>query len=209
MSLRPASRRCHPLCPGGPMPVPSVSRPLAPSLDLSSVYEIADLDQIDGLYDGRLNGFFYARDGHPNAVQLADKMAEIEGGRGGPGLRLGHGRHRVAPCWPCVSQGDHVVISDGLYGKTTTLVARELVRFGVTHDSFDPPGPTALASLITARHAADPRRDPLQPLAPRRRPRSDRAGRPRGGTFPCWSTTPSPRCSAGRSSWGRRSSCTR
>ena len=40
-----------------------------------------------------------------------------------------------------VSQGDHVVISEGLYGKTTTLVARELVRFGVTHDSFDPARP--------------------------------------------------------------------
>jgi len=58
-------------CARAAAPVASVSRPLVPSLDLSVVYEIADLDQIDGLNAGRLSGFSYARDGHPNAVQLA------------------------------------------------------------------------------------------------------------------------------------------
>ena len=49
------------------------------------------------------------------------------------------------------SQGDHVIISEGLYGKTTTLVSRELVRFGVTHDGFDPANLETLKTLITAR----------------------------------------------------------
>ena len=125
-----------PAVPAAPLPAPSVSRPLAPSLDLSAVYEIADLDQIDGLYDGRLNGFFYARDGHPNAAQLAAKLAEIEGAEAG--LVCASGMAAIArTLLALVSQGDHVVISEGLYGKTTTLVARELLRFGVTHDSFD------------------------------------------------------------------------
>ena len=136
-------------CARGPSPAPSVSRPLAPSLDLSSVYEIADLDQIDGLYDGRLTGFFYARDGHPNAVQLAAKMAEIEGAEAA--LVCASGMAAIASTvLALVGQGDHLVISEGLYGKTTTLVAREMVRFGVAHDRFDPAHPEQLANLITA-----------------------------------------------------------
>ena len=135
-------------CARAPSPAPSVSRPLAPSLDLSSVYEIADLDQMDGIYDGRLSGFFYARDGHPNAVQLAAKMAEIEGAEAA--LVCASGMAAIASTvLALVDQGDHLVISEGLYGKTTTLVAREMVWFGVAHDSFDPAHPELLANLIT------------------------------------------------------------
>src|SRR5271165_4047669 len=96
-------------------PVATVSRPLAPSLELSSVYEIADLDQIDGLYDGRLAGFFYARDGHPSAVQLAGKLAEIEGAEAA--LICASGMAAIASTvLALVGQGDHVVLSEGLYG---------------------------------------------------------------------------------------------
>ncbi len=33
--------------------------------------------------DGEAAGFIYARDGHPNAAQLADKLAELEGAEAG------------------------------------------------------------------------------------------------------------------------------
>jgi len=137
-------------CARAPSPAPSVSRPLSPSLELSSVFELADLDQVDGLYDGRLAGFFYARDGHPNAVQLAAKIADLEGAE--TALVCASGMGAIASTLLAqVGQGDHVVISEGLYGKTTTLVAREMVRFGVAHDRFDPAHAEQLASLITAR----------------------------------------------------------
>jgi cystathionine beta-lyase/cystathionine gamma-synthase len=135
-------------CARTPARATSVSQPLAPSLELSSVYEIADLDQIDGLSEGRLAGFFYARDGHPNAVQLAAKMADIEGAEAA--LVCASGMAAIASTvLALVGQGDHVVLSEGLYGKTTTLVTRELVRFGVTHASFDPAHPELLESLLT------------------------------------------------------------
>src|SRR5271157_721509 len=137
-------------CARAAAPAASVSRPLVPSLDLSVFYEIADLDQIDGLNTGRLSGFSYARDGHPNAVQLAAKMCAIE--RAAAGLVCASGMAAIASTLlTLVSQGDHVIISEGLYGKSTTLVSRELVRFGVTHDSFDPASPDSLETLITSR----------------------------------------------------------
>ena len=125
------------LCSRGPSHPPSVSRPLTPAIELSSVYQLADLDQIDGLYDGRMSGFFYARDGHPNAVQLAAKLADLE--RAEAGLVCASGMAAIAATvLTLVNQGDHVALSTGLYGKTTTLIARELARFGVGHDNFDP-----------------------------------------------------------------------
>jgi cystathionine beta-lyase/cystathionine gamma-synthase len=137
-------------CARAAAPAASVSRALVPALDLSVVYEIADLDQIDGLNSGRLSGFSYARDGHPNAVQLAAKMCTIE--RAEAGLVCASGMAAIASTLlTLVSQGDHVIISEGLYGKSTTLVSRELVRFGVTHDSFGPASPDSLATLITSR----------------------------------------------------------
>src|SRR5512135_956671 len=59
--------------------VPSRIIPLAPALQLSAVYRVAGLEQIDALYEGSEPGFIYARDGHPNAVQLAAKIATLEG----------------------------------------------------------------------------------------------------------------------------------
>ena len=171
------------LCARGEDDPSSVSRPLAPSLHLSSVYRIADLDQIDGLYDGRFEGFFYARDGHPNAVELAAKLARLEGAEAG--LVCASGMAAIAATLlATVSQGEHVVISEGLYGKTTTLVARELLRFGVSHDSFDPAAPESLAKVLTSQNPPGPRRDHLQSLAPCRRPRGDRPSGPRGERSP-------------------------
>src|SRR4051812_22410633 len=67
-------------CARPPAPPASASRPLAPPLILSSVFEVGDLDRVDALYEGREAGFIYARDGHPNAAQLAEKVARLEGG---------------------------------------------------------------------------------------------------------------------------------
>jgi cystathionine beta-lyase/cystathionine gamma-synthase len=127
-----------------------VSIPLVPSLDLSVVYRIADLDQIDGLNDGRLRGFSYARDSHPAAVQLAAKIAAIEVAEAGQVCASGMAAIS-STLLALLNQGDHVVLSDGLYGKTTTLVAKEFLRFGVTHDRFDSSQPDSLASLLTPR----------------------------------------------------------
>jgi cystathionine beta-lyase/cystathionine gamma-synthase len=127
-----------------------VSRPLIPSIALASVYHIADLDQIDAIQEGREPGYFYARDGHPNAAQLAAKLAALE--RAEAGLVCASGMGAIAASLlALVGQGDHVLLSDSLYGKTTTLVVQELSRFGVTHECFDPSSLESLPARITSR----------------------------------------------------------
>src|SRR3546814_19357486 len=57
----------------------STTRPLVTPLSPSVVFRAADADALDAVYEGRAEGFSYAREGHPNASLLADKLAWMEG----------------------------------------------------------------------------------------------------------------------------------
>ena len=112
-------------CARGPGSAGSTSRPLVPSLDLSVVYCLDDLDHVDALYSDPAQGFIYARDGHPNAVQLAGKLARLEGGEAALICASGMGAI-AASLLTLLNQGDHVLIAEGLYGRTNALVTRQL-----------------------------------------------------------------------------------
>ena len=127
----------------------SITPPLAPPIQLSSVFEFADLDQVDAIYGGTQDGFVYARDGHPNAAQLAEKVARIEGGEAAIICASGMAAES-ALFLAHLKAGDRVAISEGLYGRTTTLVAGELARFGVGHDLFDATDPGSLRAVLTS-----------------------------------------------------------
>lgn len=125
----------------------SASTPLVPPLQLSVVYKIDGLDQIDAFYNGEAAGYFYARDGHPNATQLAAKLAELEGAEAGLVCASGMGAES-ALFLALLDSGGHVAVSTGVYGRTGTLVASELSRFGVAHSLFDATRPETLADVL-------------------------------------------------------------
>ncbi len=134
---------------GTPFPA-SNTAPLVPPIQLSSVYHVADLVQVDALYHGEEPGFIYARDGHPNAAQLASKIAEIEHAE--TALICASGMAAEAALLLAVlDQGCEVALSDGVYGKTSALVARELSRFGIAHATFDATRPETLRAILTPR----------------------------------------------------------
>ena len=83
MSSSDSVPRLSTACARGPIPAESTSPPLVAPLELSAVYCPADLDHVDALNSGEASGFIYARDGHPNAAQLAEKLARLEGGEAG------------------------------------------------------------------------------------------------------------------------------
>jgi cystathionine beta-lyase/cystathionine gamma-synthase len=91
---------------------------------------LPDLDALDRILDVQEPGFIYARDGHPNARLLADQLATLEGAKWA--LVCGSGMAALsASLLALVQQGDRIVASHRLYGRTTQLLDRELVRFGV------------------------------------------------------------------------------
>ena len=114
------------------------------------MYKVANLDEIDALYDGTATGYFYARDGHPNGAQLAAKVAELEGAAAALVCASGMAAES-AVLLAHLGQGDDVAVSAGLYGKTLALVGRELARFGVGHRLFDATRPDSLRDALTPR----------------------------------------------------------
>ncbi len=52
-------------------PPKSVSRPVVTPIFPSVVYRSGDADELDAQYEGRLEGYTYAREGHPNASVLS------------------------------------------------------------------------------------------------------------------------------------------
>jgi cystathionine beta-lyase/cystathionine gamma-synthase len=138
------------ICARGPSRTESTSHPLAPSIDVSTVYCLADLDHVDAVYDGSASGFIYARDAHPNAAQLAEKMARLEGGEAG--LICASGMGAIASVLlSLLGQHDHILVSQGVYGRTSSLVSRQLVRWGIGHDVFDPADAGGMGSLLKGR----------------------------------------------------------
>jgi cystathionine beta-lyase/cystathionine gamma-synthase len=135
------------LCARSPGPSPSATRPLVEPIHLSSVYRMAGLDQVDAVYRGEQQGFVYARDGHPNAAQLAARLAELESAEAGLVCASGMGAE-AAVALALLDRESHVALADSLYGKTTSLFVRELARFGVSSSLFDPTESASLARAL-------------------------------------------------------------
>jgi cystathionine beta-lyase/cystathionine gamma-synthase len=94
------------------------------------VYTLPDLDALDRILDAKEAGFIYARDAHPNAKRLATKLAELEGARWA--LTTSSGMAAIsAIILANVEQGQRVVASNRLYGRSTQLFQQELPRLGV------------------------------------------------------------------------------
>jgi cystathionine beta-lyase/cystathionine gamma-synthase len=112
------------------------SAPLVPPLFQSSVYTLPDLDALDRIANGEEPGFIYARDAHPNARQLAEQLAAAEEASWAAICGSGMGAITAA-ILAVVQQGDRIVASSRLYGRTTQLLGTELTRFGVTTTFVD------------------------------------------------------------------------
>ena len=104
--------------------------PLVPPLYQTSVYTVPDLDTYDRIINGEEPGFFYARDSHPNARHLAEHIARVEGASWAAVCASGMAAIS-ATVLSLVQQGDRIVASASLYGRTTILFKQELPRFGV------------------------------------------------------------------------------
>jgi cystathionine beta-lyase/cystathionine gamma-synthase len=110
--------------------------PLVTPIYQSSVYTIPDLDALDAIMNDGEPGFIYARDAHPNAKLLAKLLAQAEAAEWG--VITGSGMAAIsAIVLATVQQGQRILASNRLYGRTVQLFTQELGRFGVTTDYVD------------------------------------------------------------------------
>lgn len=106
---------------------------------LSSTFHQESIDEF-GEYD-------YARSGNPTRAALEKAIAELEGGD--RGFAFATGMAAVSACFMLLSKGDHVVITEDVYGGTYRFVTKVLPRFGITHTFVDFTDVAAVKAAIT------------------------------------------------------------
>jgi cystathionine gamma-synthase len=114
----------------------SGTAPLVPPIVPSAVYVARDADHMNDIYEGRQQGFTYAREASPNADMLAAKVAALEGAEAG--LVTSSGMSATAAIFlGLLTAGDHVLAGNQLYGRTSRLMTQELPRLGFATDLVD------------------------------------------------------------------------
>lgn len=128
----------------------STSEPLATPLFSAVAYTSADADALDAQYEGKDFGYTYAREGHPNAKVLSEKLDWLEGAKGG--TLTSSGMAALGAIYlGLLKSGDHVVAGDQLYGRNIRLLTRELPKFGITTSLVDPTDATMVEQAITSQ----------------------------------------------------------
>lgn len=125
----------------------SASRPLLTPIQPSVVYTTESPDALDAIYGGGAPGFTYAREGHPNARALADRIDAMEGAEGG--LIVGSGMAAVTVALlGALKAGDHVLGGDQLYGRSLRLLSETLPDLGIATSVADPTDAGAIEAAL-------------------------------------------------------------
>ncbi len=118
-------------------------------LYLAAVWQCESTSQADSLLAGETEGYVYQRDRHPNAdlfveackaLHQADQAAITASGMAAIALAV----------LSQLETGDHVLVSNQLYGRTTLLLTSELTRLGIGHTLIDPSDLQGVSEAMTA-----------------------------------------------------------
>ena len=96
---------------------------------------------------GEHKGFDYSRTINPTRLALERQLASLEGAR--YGSAFASGMAATAAVLGLLASGDHVVVSDDLYGGTYRLFARVLQRYGLAFTYVDMTDLDAVRAAIT------------------------------------------------------------
>jgi cystathionine gamma-lyase len=97
---------------------------------------------------GSKGGYEYARTKNPTRTALEDNLAALEGGQFG--LCFSSGCAATAAVCMALSQGDHIVACDDLYGGTFRLFDKVFKRFGMTFTYVDMTDPNNVEKAMQA-----------------------------------------------------------
>ena len=125
----------------------SASAPVVTPIMPSVVYASESPDRLDDQYEGRAKGYTYAREGHPNADVLAQRLDAMEGIAGG--IVTGSGMSAVtAAIMGVLKAGDHIIGGDQLYGRSMRMMKEDLPRFGIATNLADPTDVKAIEAAL-------------------------------------------------------------
>ena len=124
-----------------------LTRPLAPPLHLSSVFETPTLDVTERAMEGDVGHYVYSRTNNPTVVAFEATVATLEGAEAA--VATGSGMAAIsALLLALLAPGDHAVAADDLYGTTQTLLTGPLARLGISVTLVDAADPSAVSAAI-------------------------------------------------------------
>ncbi|MCA1039028.1 bifunctional cystathionine gamma-lyase/homocysteine desulfhydrase [Bacillus infantis] len=96
------------------------------------IYQVSTYKQ-EGV--GGHKGFEYSRTGNPTRHALEELIRDLEGGEAG--FAFGSGMAAITAVMMLFSSGDHVIMTDDVYGGTYRVMSKVLNRFGIESSFVD------------------------------------------------------------------------
>ncbi len=96
---------------------------------------------------GESTGYDYTRSGNPTRELLEEALAELEGGQ--RGLAFSSGMAALTTLFLHFSSGDHIIVSEDLYGGTYRLLAQVFEKLGLSASYVDTTDNGAVAAAVT------------------------------------------------------------
>lgn len=96
------------------------------------IYQVSTYKQ-DG--PGKHRGYEYSRTGNPTRHALEELIKELEGGE--RGFAFGSGMAAMTAVMMLLNQGDHVLLTDDVYGGSFRVMTKVLNRFGLESTFID------------------------------------------------------------------------
>ena len=94
-------------------------------------------------------GFTYSRTSNPTVQVLEDELAVLEKGTGG--VCFGSGLSAVSAVFALLGSGDHVIVSQVVYGGTPRLANNLLAKYGIKFSYVDTSDVDAVRDAITEK----------------------------------------------------------
>jgi methionine-gamma-lyase len=109
---------------------------IATGLTPAVAYAFSDVDTAAAVVAGEKSGTYYGRYGNPTTRTLEEKMAKLENAEDALGVSSGMAAISVA-LLAFLKQGDHVLVTQDVYGGTYKFLTTLAPRFGISFDFVD------------------------------------------------------------------------
>ncbi|MET1247543.1 bifunctional cystathionine gamma-lyase/homocysteine desulfhydrase [Sporolactobacillus sp. STCC-11] len=111
---------------------------------------------------GKTKGYDYSRSGNPTRHALEVLIQELEHGKAG--FAFGSGMAAISSVLMLLNSGDHLVITDDVYGGTFRVIDKVFKRLGISATFVDTSVPENIEKAITAKTKALYLETPTNPL---------------------------------------------
>ncbi|TCP32300.1 cystathionine gamma-lyase [Scopulibacillus darangshiensis] len=123
------------------------------------IYQTSTYKQ-DGI--GEHRGYEYSRTGNPTRHALEELIKDLENGVSG--FAFGSGMAAITSIMMLFNSGDHVVMTDDVYGGTYRVMTKVLSRLGITSTFVNTSDPDQVKEAITDKTRAIYIETPTNPL---------------------------------------------